>query len=51
MMLGQPVRIYASGEVWEGIAESVSADGGLWLRLPDGRRKYFLAGDVSLRWS
>lgn len=51
IMLGQPVRIYASGEVWEGIAESVSADGGLWLRLPDGRREYFLAGDVSLRWS
>ncbi|MCS6963769.1 biotin--[acetyl-CoA-carboxylase] ligase [Thermoflexus sp.] len=50
MMLGQPVRIYASGEVQEGIAESVSAEGGLWLRLPDGRREYFLAGDVSLRW-
>ncbi len=51
IMLGQPVRVHAPGGVREGIAESVSAEGGLWLRLPDGRREYFLAGDVSLRWS
>ncbi len=51
IMLGQPVRLHAAGRIWEGLAESVSAEGGLWLRLPDGRREYFLAGDVSLRWS
>ncbi len=51
IMLGHRVRIHAAGEVWEGIAESVSAAGGLWLRLLDGRRMHFLAGDVSLRWA
>lgn len=51
IMLGRPVRIHTAGGIWEGIAESVSADGGLWLRLPDGRREHFVAGDVSLRWS
>ncbi|WP_376792942.1 biotin--[acetyl-CoA-carboxylase] ligase [Thermoflexus sp.] len=50
IMLGQRVRICAAGEIWEGVAESVSAEGGLWLRLPDGHRKYFMAGEVSLRW-
>ncbi len=50
MMLGQRVRVYAAGEMWEGVAESVSAEGGLWLRLPDGRREYFRVGEVSLRW-
>lgn len=50
MMLGQRVQVHEAGRVWEGIAESVSADGGLWLRLPDGRREHFRSGDVSLRW-
>ncbi|MCS7251027.1 MAG: biotin--[acetyl-CoA-carboxylase] ligase [Anaerolineae bacterium] len=50
IMLGQHVQIHTPGGIQEGIAESVSAEGGLWLRLPDGRREYFVAGDVSLRW-
>jgi len=50
IMLGRPVRIHTPAGVWEGIAESVSEAGGLWLRLPDGGRAHFPAGDVSLRW-
>lgn len=50
IMLGRPVRIHTPGKVWKGVAESVGPEGGLWLRLPDGHREYFRAGDVSLRW-
>lgn len=49
IILGRPVRILGPEGAWEGIAESVDAEGGLWVRRPDGERRRFLAGDVSLR--
>ncbi len=47
--MGEPVILHTpTGEV-EGIAAGVEADGSLRLRLPDGRERTFLVGDVSLR--
>ncbi len=48
-MLGAAVRVDDGARVWEGIAAEVSPDGALWLALPDGARRAFHAGDVSLR--
>jgi BirA family biotin operon repressor/biotin-[acetyl-CoA-carboxylase] ligase len=47
--LGEPVSVHASGAVLRGVAEDVDADGGLQVRLHDGRLQTVLAGDVSLR--
>ncbi len=47
--LGQPVEVRAPGEDVMGIATGVDDEGGLLLRLPDGRTRRFAAGDVTLR--
>jgi BirA family biotin operon repressor/biotin-[acetyl-CoA-carboxylase] ligase len=47
--LGEEVRLTFGGETYEGVAEDVTADGSLTLRLPDGSRRTFEAGEVSLR--
>jgi BirA family biotin operon repressor/biotin-[acetyl-CoA-carboxylase] ligase len=46
--LGQPVRI-AAGTVVDGVAEAISPDGALVVRLPSGARRTFAFGEVSLR--
>jgi BirA family biotin operon repressor/biotin-[acetyl-CoA-carboxylase] ligase len=51
-VLGHPVRVSggAPGAApVDGVAESVSADGALVLRLPGGRRQTFAYGEVTLR--
>lgn len=47
--LDRPVLVKSSRESWEGWAEDVDPDGALVLRLKDGSRRRFLAGEVSLR--
>jgi BirA family biotin operon repressor/biotin-[acetyl-CoA-carboxylase] ligase len=47
--LGQDVRLTFREEVYEGCAEDVDEEGSLILRLPDGSRITFAAGEVSLR--
>ena len=47
--LGRDVRLTFRDEVHEGFAEDVDADGNLVLRLADGSRQVFEAGEVSLR--
>ena len=47
--LGEAVRLGFRGETYEGVAEDVTPDGSLILRLPDGSRRTFEAGEVSLR--
>jgi BirA family transcriptional regulator, biotin operon repressor / biotin---[acetyl-CoA-carboxylase] ligase len=44
--LGQRVVVRQGGERLEGVAEGVGAEGALLLRLPDGRQKRILAGDI-----
>ncbi|MFZ5633943.1 MAG: biotin--[acetyl-CoA-carboxylase] ligase [Bacillota bacterium] len=43
-----PVRLSTARDSWEGWAEDVDGDGALILRLPDGSRQRFMAGEVSL---
>jgi BirA family biotin operon repressor/biotin-[acetyl-CoA-carboxylase] ligase len=47
--LGRDVRLSFHGEVHEGLAEDVDAEGNLILLRPDGTRQTFEAGEVSLR--
>jgi len=47
--LGKKVRVKTPEAVYEGVAESVAADGGLLLRGLDGSLTRILAGDVTLR--
>jgi BirA family biotin operon repressor/biotin-[acetyl-CoA-carboxylase] ligase len=47
--LGQSVRLTFRDEVFEGTAEDVDDEGSLILRLADGTKKTFEAGEVSLR--
>ncbi len=47
--LNRPVRVSTSRESWEGWAEDVDLSGSLILRLPDGTRQRFTAGEVTLR--
>ena len=47
--LGQPVRLTFRDEVYEGTAEDVDDEGSLILRLADGTRRTFEAGEVTLR--
>lgn len=47
--LGKEVRLSFHGEVVEGLAEDVDAEGNLFLLRPDGTRQSFSAGEVSLR--
>lgn len=44
--LGRRVRVHVASGVFEGVAEDVDEDGALWVRLPDGRRRRVVAGDV-----
>lgn len=44
-----PIRLITFRDSWEGWAEDVDGDGALILRLPDGSRRRFLAGEVSFR--
>jgi len=47
--LGRDVRLTFRGEVHHGFAEDVDPDGNLVLLYPDGSRRTFEAGEVSLR--
>lgn len=47
--LGKDVRLNFHGEVHEGLAEDVDAEGNLVLLRPDGTRQAFSAGEVTLR--
>ncbi len=47
--LGRPVRVTFGGQVEEGLAEDVDAEGSLILRRPDGSRVTIAAGEVTLR--
>lgn len=47
--LGQAVTLSTPDGDFDGVAESVDETGALQLRCPDGRRRRFLAGDVTLR--
>ncbi|MEA3396711.1 MAG: biotin--[acetyl-CoA-carboxylase] ligase [Chloroflexota bacterium] len=46
---GRTVQVHLPTETLAGVAEDVDAEGALLLRLPDGSRRRFPAGDVSLR--
>ncbi len=46
-MLGKPIRVMERGEILQGIAEDVDADGALILKQGDARVKLF-AGDVTI---
>ncbi len=48
-ILGRPVRLHGGGAPVDGVAEEVSPDGALVLRLPSGARQVFAYGDVTLR--
>jgi BirA family biotin operon repressor/biotin-[acetyl-CoA-carboxylase] ligase len=47
--IGKKVRVKSGDAVQEGIAESVTPDGSLLLRRPDGTLSKILAGDVTLQ--
>jgi BirA family biotin operon repressor/biotin-[acetyl-CoA-carboxylase] ligase len=47
-LLGQIVRVSAGNEAFEGLAESLDADGALLVRLEDGRRRRVVAAEVHL---
>lgn len=47
--LNCPVKVSTPRESWEGWAEDVDSGGALILRMPDGSRQTFMAGEVSLR--
>lgn len=46
--LGGPVKVSPGGEVVEGVFETLAEDGGLVLKLADGRMRTIRAGDVEL---
>ncbi len=46
---GRMVQVHLPTETLAGVAEDVDAEGALLLRLPDGSRRRFPVGDVSLR--
>lgn len=45
----QPVQLVFADEVRPGIVDGVDDAGGLWLREPDGTRRLFHSGEISLR--
>jgi BirA family biotin operon repressor/biotin-[acetyl-CoA-carboxylase] ligase len=47
--LGRMVRVLAPEGVTEGVAEDVTLDGALVVRLPDGTRRTFSYGEVTVR--
>ena len=47
--LGRRVQVKSGETIYEGMAESVSKDGSLLLRCPDGSLTRIVAGDVTLR--
>jgi len=44
-----PVQLLSGAEVWRGVVEGVDESGALWLRAPDGQRRLFHSGEISLR--
>ncbi|WP_420795156.1 biotin--[acetyl-CoA-carboxylase] ligase [Desulforamulus ferrireducens] len=49
LWLGEPVLVSGLQRTWEGIMEDIDDSGALILRLPEGDRKTFYSGEVSLR--
>jgi len=47
--LGRRVSVKSGKTIYKGVAESVTIDGGLLLRLSDGRLTKIVSGDVTLR--
>ncbi len=47
--LGRRVSVKSGKNIYKGVAESVTIDGGLLLRLSDGRLTKIISGDVTLR--
>lgn len=47
--IGKSVRVQSNDTIYDGIAESVSEDGTLYLRCDDGSLRKITIGDVSLR--
>jgi BirA family biotin operon repressor/biotin-[acetyl-CoA-carboxylase] ligase len=47
--LGREVQVHGAGEVWQGVATDVDADGALLVRTRGGDVRRVLAGDVTLR--
>lgn len=47
--IGKHIHVRSGENIFEGIAESVAADGGLMLRCFDGKLMKFMAGDVTLK--
>lgn len=45
--LGKRVRVYLPSGTYQGVAEALDEDGALILRLPDGRTKRIIAGEVT----
>ncbi len=49
LTLGQPVKVCRMEEAYEAFAEALDPQGGLIVRLPDGRRETVSSGEVSVR--
>ncbi|SHK95593.1 BirA family transcriptional regulator, biotin operon repressor / biotin-[acetyl-CoA-carboxylase] ligase [Desulforamulus aeronauticus DSM 10349] len=49
LWFGEPVLVSGLQRTWEGILEDIDDSGALILRLPEGGRKTFYSGEVSLR--
>ena len=49
LALGRDVRFLENGAWQDARAEEISEDGGLVVRLPDGRRRTLQSGEISLR--
>ncbi|HEU5314782.1 MAG TPA: biotin--[acetyl-CoA-carboxylase] ligase [Chloroflexota bacterium] len=47
--LGRPIRLTCPGEIVDGVAEDVTEDGALVVRLDGGARRTFAYGDVTVR--
>lgn len=51
-MLGRPIALYqAESLVWQGVATEVNQAGALCVAAPNGEKRWFLAGEVSVRFS
>lgn len=49
VVLGKRIRILSQEGEQEALAERIDEDGGLWVRLPDGKEQKLLGGEISLR--
>lgn len=48
-LIGKPVQVHAPAEDFVGVAQELTSDGALIVKLADGTERVVLAGDVSLR--